>query len=93
MVDDGHFFSSFLVFEYAFQEGWKLGLDLIDNVGPYGFLHYPETFTGNFYLIKTFWFATNSAVLISHKRNHIKDSSFLNRHESNCQDEYLERVC
>lgn len=38
-------------FEYFFLNGFQFGKDFIDNVGPYGFLHYPFYYTGNsFYL-------------------------------------------
>ena len=56
-VDVGHFFSSVHMFEYAFNHGFQFGIDIIDNVGPYGYLHYPYIYAGGAFGTKTFWFA------------------------------------
>lgn len=56
-VDHSHFYSSHHMFEYAFYNGFQFGVDIIDNVGPYGFLHYPYTYTGGAYWVKIGWFA------------------------------------
>jgi hypothetical protein len=57
-----HFFSSMHMFEYAYAHGFVFGKDIIDNVGPYGFLHYPYVFTGGAYWAKFFWFGMLSAI-------------------------------
>ncbi len=56
-VDVGHFFSSLHMFEYAFNHGFQFGVDIIDNVGPYGYLHYPYIYAGGAFWSKTLWFA------------------------------------
>jgi hypothetical protein len=56
-VDLGHFFSSVHMFEYAFEHGFQFGADIIDNVGPYGYLHYPYIYAGGAAGVKTIWFA------------------------------------
>lgn len=56
-VDVGHFFSSIHMFEYAFNHGFQFGVDIIDNVGPYGYLHYPYIYAGGAFGAKTLWFA------------------------------------
>jgi len=56
-VDVGHFFSSVHMFEYAFNHGFQFGVDIIDNVGPYGYLHYPYIYAGGAFWSKTLWFA------------------------------------
>lgn len=55
-VGMGHFFSSHHLFEHAFFNHFRFGVDIIDNVGPYGFLHYPYTYAGQVYWIKLFWY-------------------------------------
>lgn len=52
-----HFFSSHHMFELAFLHGSVFGIDIIDNVGPYGFLHYPYTYTGGAFWAKIAWFS------------------------------------
>lgn len=56
-VDVNHFFSSVHMFEYAFQHGFQFGLDFVDNVGPYGYLHYPYIYAGGAFWSKSLWFA------------------------------------
>lgn len=56
-VNVTHFFSSHHLFEYASHHGFRYGIDIIDNVGPYGYLHYPYTYAGNVYWTKIIWFA------------------------------------
>lgn len=56
-VEVGHFFSSIHMFEYAFNHGFQFGVDIIDNVGPYGYLHYPYVYAGGAFGAKTLWFA------------------------------------
>lgn len=56
-VNISHFFSSHHMFEYAFSHGFIFGKDIIDNVGPYGYLHYPYTFAGGAFWTKILWFA------------------------------------
>jgi len=56
-VDLGHFFSSVHMFEYAFKHGFQFGVEIIDNVGPYGYLHYPYIYAGGAAGVKTIWFA------------------------------------
>ena len=56
-VDLGHFFSSVHMFEYALKHGFQFGVDLIDNVGPYGYLHYPYIYAGGAAGVKTIWYA------------------------------------
>lgn len=57
IVDINHFFSSQHLFEYASYHGFQYGIDLIDNVGPYGYLHYPYTYLGNVFWSKILWFS------------------------------------
>lgn len=52
-----HFLSSHHIFEHAFKHDFRFGIDLIDNVGPYGFLHYPYTYAGGAFFSKFAWFA------------------------------------
>ena len=56
-VDVNHFFSSLHMFEYATQHNFQYGIDIIDNVGPYGYLHYPIIYAGGAFWAKTMWFA------------------------------------
>lgn len=56
IVDLGHFRSSISLFEFAFNNNFRFGIDLIDNVGPYGYLHYPSVYSGGSYWIKMCWF-------------------------------------
>lgn len=56
-VEVGHFFSSVHMFEYAFNHSFQFGVDIIDNVGPYGYLHYPYIYAGGAFWSKTLWFA------------------------------------
>ena len=55
-VNVDHFYSSIHMFEYAFSNRFQFGIDIIDNVGPYGYLHYPYIYTGGAYWTKTLWF-------------------------------------
>lgn len=55
-VDIGHFFSSIHMFEYDFFHHFQFGVNIIDNVGPYGYLHYPYVYTGGVFWAKTIWF-------------------------------------
>lgn len=56
-VDIGHFFSSVHMFEYAFNHSFQFGVDIVDNVGPYGYLHYPYIYAGGAFWSKSLWFA------------------------------------
>lgn len=56
-VDLGHFFSSIHMFEYVSKHGFQYGLDIIDNVGPYGYLHYPYVYAGGAFWSKMAWFS------------------------------------
>lgn len=57
-VDAEHFYSSHHMFEHAYDNGFQFGIDIIDNVGPYGFLHYPFTYVGGgSFWIKMSWWA------------------------------------
>ena len=56
-VEVNHFFSSVHMFEYAFNHGFQFGKDIIDNVGPYGYLHYPYIYAGGAFWVKMAWFA------------------------------------
>ena len=73
VVDLGHFFSSMSVFDYAFTNSMQFGVDLIDNVGPYGFLHYPWIYSLNYHFFKLIYWAvlvclySYSALLIVHQ--------------------------
>lgn len=57
-----HFYSSHHYFDYAAAHMWKFGSELVDNVGPLGFLHYPFTYTGNFYYYKLSWYLLQAAI-------------------------------
>ncbi|MDP1615186.1 MAG: hypothetical protein Q8L68_05255 [Methylococcales bacterium] len=57
-----HFFSSQHLFEYAFDHAFRFGQDLIDNVGPYGYLHYPYTYAGGAFWSKMLWFGCILAI-------------------------------
>lgn len=83
-VDVAHFFSSVHMFEYAFKHEFQFGLKIIDNVGPYGYLHYPYIYSGGAYESKMFWYSLNclvyayySTVLITSIRSWIERSIFL----------------
>ena len=41
-----HDFSSHLSFDYFSAEGFRYGVEVINNVGPLGFLEYPTSYTG-----------------------------------------------
>ncbi len=56
IVNVGHFYSSFHMFENAFDHHLQFGVDIVDNVGPFGFLHYPYTYTGGAYWTKICWY-------------------------------------
>lgn len=56
-VNIAHFFSSLHMFEYASHHGFRYGIDIIDNVGPYGYLHYPYIYAGSVYWTKILWFS------------------------------------
>lgn len=57
IVNVDHFFASLHMFEYASYHNFLFGTDIIDNVGPYGYLHYPYTFSGGVFWgkILCFW--------------------------------------
>jgi len=83
-VDVAHFFSSVHMFEYAFKHEFQFGLKIIDNVGPYGYLHYPYIYSGGAYESKMFWYSLNclvyayySTVLIKSIRSWLERSIFL----------------
>jgi hypothetical protein len=57
IVGTEHFFASHYLFEYAAQNHWQFGSDIVDNVGPYGYLHYPATYAGMAYWSKIGWHA------------------------------------
>jgi hypothetical protein len=52
-----HFMSSHHLFEHAYFNHFRFGIDLIDNVGPFGFLHYPNTYSGQAYWSKILWYS------------------------------------
>ena len=56
VADLGHFFSSIHMFEYAASNDLQFGVDIIDNVGPFGYLHYPSIYFGGAYTVKTIWY-------------------------------------
>ncbi|MDP3705376.1 MAG: hypothetical protein Q8R24_05650 [Legionellaceae bacterium] len=56
LVNMDHFFASLHMFEYASQHSFQFGTDIIDNVGPYGYLHYPYTFSGGVFWGKIIYF-------------------------------------
>lgn len=56
-VNVEHFSSSHHIFEYASHHDFQYGVDIIDNVGPYGYLHYPYTYAGGVFWVKILWFA------------------------------------
>lgn len=44
-------------FEYFFNNGFQFGKDFIDNVGPYGFLHYPIFYSGKSFYVRILSFS------------------------------------
>jgi hypothetical protein len=76
----GHFFSSMKMFEYATLHGFQYGADLIDNVGPLGFLHYPAAYIGGFFYAKTIWYLAlcfSFALLTAAFAQHLRSFSLL----------------
>jgi hypothetical protein len=61
-----HQFSSFKLFEYAYLNHFQFGVDLIDNVGPYGWLHYPMPYISSFSFYPKFLFYFISCCFFSH---------------------------
>ena len=75
--DLGHFFSSIHMFEFAYLHSFQFGTQIIDNVGPYGFVHYPYVQALSEQNLKTFyWLAL--IILFSFCSLHIS-SQFKNR--------------
>jgi len=52
VVGMDHWTGTIHAFEYFFLNGFQFGTDIIDNVGPYGFLHYPYFYSGESFLIR-----------------------------------------
>ena len=75
--DLGHFFSSIHMFEFAYLNSFQFGTQIIDNVGPYGFMHYPYVHALSEQNLKTYyWLAL--IILFSLCALHIS-SQFKNR--------------
>ena len=49
LVKNEHDLGSQAAYEYWLSNGLRYGIDLFQNVGPYGFLNYPHIYSGFFF--------------------------------------------
>lgn len=71
VVDDTHDLSSHATFEYYFEHGFQWGVDVIQNVGPLGFLHYADSYAGivrGRLVFEFLWAAVLAAMILSARR-------------------------
>jgi hypothetical protein len=78
-ADGTHDFGSQLIFEVHYVKGTKFGTDVIQNIGPYGFLSFPFTYGGFAYtekIIYNFFFTFIFACMVLWTVGHFKGIIF-----------------
>lgn len=67
-LDQGHDLGSQASFDYFAEEDFQYGKEVINNIGPYGYLHYSAMYSGIYYykkLIPNLFLAAIAAILVS----------------------------